>query len=611
MTVRCRWVLAAVVCAAALAVPGAAEAQMPCDPCTVGVALDGPWERNDEVRGVVQAEVLDLVGDSFNLQFPVDKRRLGNWSLASVASAVDGLIADPDVDLVLTLGPVASTYAARLDTFPKPLVAVFVIDPQAQGIPVVTDDQGDRVSGVPNLSYVTFPSDIEQDVGRLRELAPLDRLTLLMSEGLAAAVPELEANLLNQAQSLDLELSIVRVGTSVGAAIDTIPENADAVYVYPLMQLPPGEFGRLVEGLIEHRLPSFSFWGREEVEQGLLASVYTGDEFGRLGRRIALNVQRILSGEDAGGLPVDFERRVRFSLNVRTAELIGVHPSWSIWTEAELLGDEASVSTRRLNLSMVAQEAVRANLALLATRRSVAAGDQERRIARSVLYPQVSVAGVGEAIDRDRAASFGGGPQRLSVGSASVSQLLFSDGARANIEIQDALQLSRVQELEQARLDIVLDATVAYLDVLRAKAFEGIQRENLSITRSNLDLAQVRQGLGVAGPAEVIRWENQIANNRRNVIDASARRNVAEIRVNQLLSRPAEEAFDLGESWLGTRLTDDVVTRIEGLGVDPCGEFGEYHTVVTDCPGFSSPLSLIPGRHVFQGGCWAMDFSLA
>ena len=49
----------------------------------------------------------------------------------------------------------------------------------------------------------------------LRELTPLRRLTLLTSEGLAEAVPELEANLLSQAQGLDLDLSTVRVGTSV------------------------------------------------------------------------------------------------------------------------------------------------------------------------------------------------------------------------------------------------------------------------------------------------------------------------------------------------------------------------------------------------------------
>ena len=69
----------------------------------------------------------------------------------------------------------------------------------------------------------------------LRELTPLRRLTLLTSEGLAEAVPELEANLLSQAQGLDLDLSTVRVGTSASAAIAAIPETADAVYVYPLM----------------------------------------------------------------------------------------------------------------------------------------------------------------------------------------------------------------------------------------------------------------------------------------------------------------------------------------------------------------------------------------
>ena len=544
--------------------PGGAAAQMQCDPCTVGVVLDGPWERNDEVRGIFEGEVLDLVGDDFDVRFPEDKRYLADWSLAGVASAVDGLMGDPEVDLILTMGPVASTYAARLQVFPKPLVAVFVIDPEVQGIPTATNDQGERVSGVPNLNYVTFPSDLERTVRRLREITPFRRLTLLTNEGLVEAVPELEANLLSQVQGLDIDPSTVRVGTSVEEAIAAIPEDADAVYVYPLIQLPPGDFDRLVQALIERRLPGFSYWGRREVELGLLASLFATEAFDRLGRRIALNVQRILFGEDAGSLPVDFERRMRLSLNIETARAIGVYPSWSIWTEVEIIGDRERGFQRQLSLSTAAQEAVTANLELLATNRFVAAGDQERRIARSVLYPQVSVAGFGEVIDRDRAASFSGGPQRLGVASASVSQLLYSDGARANVQIQDELQLSREQQLEETRLDIVLDAAVAYLDVLRTKTFEDIQRENLSVTRSNLELAQVRQEIGVASPAEVIRWENQIANNRRNVIDASAQRNVAEIRLNRLLNRPLEESFQTEETNL-----DDPVLQTSAARLGP------------------------------------------
>ena len=300
MTTGWRWTVAIWAFGVTLAASHVAIAQMACDPCQVGVVLDGQWERNDEVRGVFESEVIDLIGDDFDIRFPENKRLLGDFSLIGVADAV------------------ASTYVARLEVLPKPVVAIFVIDPEVQGIPTAIDAQGERISGVTNLSYVTYPSDIERNIRRLREITPFERLTLLTSEGLVQAVPELRANLLTQVESLDVEVSAASVGTSVEAAIAAIPDDTDAVYVYPLIQLPSGDLERLIQALIERRLPSFSYWGRREVEQGLLASLYASEAFNRLGRRIALNVQRILFGEDAGSLPVDFERRIRLSLNVET-----------------------------------------------------------------------------------------------------------------------------------------------------------------------------------------------------------------------------------------------------------------------------------------------------
>jgi diphthine-ammonia ligase len=67
----------------------------------------------------------------------------------------------------------------------------------------------------------------------------------------------------------------------------------------------------------------------------------------------------------------------------------------------------------------------------------------------------------------------------------------------------------------------------------------------------------------------------------------------------------------LDASWLGKPLSVETLDRLVQLGVDPGGEFGEYHTVVTNCPLFSSPLDLVPGRQVLSNGCWAMDFTLA
>lgn len=67
----------------------------------------------------------------------------------------------------------------------------------------------------------------------------------------------------------------------------------------------------------------------------------------------------------------------------------------------------------------------------------------------------------------------------------------------------------------------------------------------------------------------------------------------------------------LDESWLGEDLTLNAVSTFEQMGIDPCGEKGEYHTVVTDCPLFDSPLALVDGTRVERGDCWAMDFRLS
>jgi uncharacterized protein (TIGR00290 family) len=63
----------------------------------------------------------------------------------------------------------------------------------------------------------------------------------------------------------------------------------------------------------------------------------------------------------------------------------------------------------------------------------------------------------------------------------------------------------------------------------------------------------------------------------------------------------------LDESWLGATLDEDLLARLVSRGVDPCGELGEYHTVVTDCPAFSAPLALEAGARVMSNGCWALD----
>lgn len=51
----------------------------------------------------------------------------------------------------------------------------------------------------------------------------------------------------------------------------------------------------------------------------------------------------------------------------------------------------------------------------------------------------------------------------------------------------------------------------------------------------------------------------------------------------------------LGPEFLGRVLDWDLIAQIEALGLDACGEQGEFHTLVIDGAGFGQPLQVLAG----------------
>jgi len=283
--------------------------------------------------------------------------------------------------------------------------------------------------------------------------------------------------------------------------------------------------------------------GMEEVKHGILAT-NRPNIFPRITRRIALNIQRILLGEKPHKIDVYFAPGEQLAINMKTARDINVYPKWSVLTEADQIGEEETETGGALDLNAVVNEAIKVNLDVLAQKRYLSANAENIGIARSNLLPQFDISATGLMIDKDRAeASFGSQPERTITGVITATQLIYSEAAWANLSIQNSLQKSREFELEQVKLDISLSAAEAFLNVLRAKTFERIQKQNLKRTKSNLEVARVRESVGSAGPAEVYRWESELATNRNSVIQAIAQSNLARIALNTLLHRNLEEQF--------------------------------------------------------------------
>ena len=61
------------------------------------------------------------------------------------------------------------------------------------------------------------------------------------------------------------------------------------------------------------------------------------------------------------------------------------------------------------------------------------------------------------------------------------------------------------------------------------------------------------------------------------------------------------------KKFIGRRLDKRFLKDISELGIDICGENGEYHTVVTDGPIFKQRINLLESQRVLKDGCWFLD----
>jgi len=516
----------------------------------IGIVRDGPPGRLPDITPLVKEEILRLTSGEFDVRFPEAKFIQANWEQGEIERAVENLLADPEVDLVITLGYLATNYVCHKEKLPKQVVAAIVADAKLQNLPLK-----DGASGVKNLCYIDSFVSFERDIKVFQEMVPFRKLVILASRNTLESIPWLEKKLSQTAYEYTIDIDIVPVELSADQTLATFPSDTDAVYLLPLLQITPGEFRKLIYGMILRKLPSFSMLGRNDVEAGVLASVAPKDQFLRITRRIALNVQRILLGEDASTLKVAFPLGEKLTINMATGRAIGFYPSWSALTEADLLNEKVERVERRLSLESAVRESLAANLALAAENRNVAAGEETVKQARSVLLPRVDLDARGEVIDDDRAELSGGAtPERTVTGSVTATQLLYDENSWSNYTVEKDFQTTRQERRNTVELDIIRDAAVAYLNVLRARTLERVEKDNLKLTRANFERAQVRVSIGIANRSEEFRWESEIARNRANVLFAQAATRQTEIALNRLLNRPLGEKFVTTETDLGDPL---------------------------------------------------------
>ncbi len=69
----------------------------------------------------------------------------------------------------------------------------------------------------------------------------------------------------------------------------------------------------------------------------------------------------------------------------------------------------------------------------------------------------------------------------------------------------------------------------------------------------------------------------------------------------------ATKANLLDDAWLGRSLNAEMILEFEKLGIDPCGEYGEFHTLVSGAPLFTKLLEVVEVGKEFHDGYWMLD----
>lgn len=447
--------------------------------------------------------------------------------------------ADNNVDLIIAIGTQPSAALSQQKNYSKPAIASLIIDHELQSVPMTNAG----TSGVNNFSYVESPFSFAKDLELLHRIFPFKNIGIMAEDDADTFFPSFNILFSNAVKDLDAEFTILPPTVNV----NSLPNNIDAVYVLPLTKtFTAKDYPTLFAGLGEKKLPTIALMGEMMVKAGALVGYESQLNLDKLPRRIALNVSKIIiDGINASEIPV---KVVTYSdnvvINMETARKTGIYPDWDLVSEATLLNAIDEGTDRSLSLKTTIMEALDRNLSLKIAQVDPKLAQTEVALAKSEYLPQLDVNTSIVGLDENSAQNSFGTKGRLNwLASSSLSQLVYSEPALANIAIQKLLTKGAESGLVATQMDVVLEAAQSYLTVLQARAFMDIQMSNVGVTKDNLDISKAKDEVGYSGATDLNRWKTELALDKIDLNDAMAQLQQSKYALNQILNQDISEAF--------------------------------------------------------------------
>jgi putative ABC transport system substrate-binding protein len=220
--------------------------------------------------------------------------------------------------------------AAKAATTTIPIVFSAGSDPVALGLIASLNRPGANLTGIANLSAELLPKQLQL----LRELIPnAARFGVLADPafpGIQSTIADLEA----AARMLGLQLVVVnaRTDSDIEAAFATFSQQRVGAVLVGNGNLYPRRTAQLAALAARHALPAIYPY-REFVQAGGLMSY--GSSIGYFYRQVGIYTGRILKGDKPADLPVQQVTRIELTINLKTAEALGIEFPLALLKRAE------------------------------------------------------------------------------------------------------------------------------------------------------------------------------------------------------------------------------------------------------------------------------------
>lgn len=490
----------------------------------VGIIMDAETSQYQNIKDELSTELKVMTEGEFKISFM--KPVVIDWSISKAQDTLQKLQKDPNVDIIITIGLVSANTAFKEKELKKPILAPFLLhfDEQLQ-------------VAKQNLNYLTLSTPFDIAIKNFLGVASFKNMTLIVDEKLSSSLLIAMKGLKKSTLDKGINLHVVVSGSK--NPLEQLPENTQAVMLTPLPSLSSASKQKLIDGLVQKKLPSYSFGDDLSVYDGVMMSSVSIDNISRRVRQLALNIQAVLRGENPEKLTTKFKDEHQLILNLNTTNKIGVYPSFDLLSKAKVIGDGEPMDGLPLSLSEVAKLAVKNNLNIIAGKLGIKLEDENIKEVRSVLLPQVRADLSYTQQNSDNVyVKNGFYAQKSSSGAIKLHQVLFSEKALAALEIQKKVKTATEAQQRTLEMDIVEQACTMFLNILIAQTQLKVEKENLKLTKSNLDMAKDRVDIGTSDLSDMYHWESRIATSKQRVLQAKSTVEQAQDSLNLILHRP-------------------------------------------------------------------------